>query len=264
MNIEELAPGEGGEGDELLIEDDQNSNAPKDDNTDDAQGPTIEGLAEKMGWTPEETWRGDPEKWKPADQFLESTVDINTGLSTKLKGMESKLDQVVRTSARITEQQVAKAREDVQAERQEAFDAGDTEAFNKAEEKLQTLNVPDPSVTPPETVAFIERNSSWWNSDADAQQYAVGLAGEVSKLPAAKQIEYVERKMKDVYPEYFPDKVKPKAPALNKPGARQAVKKTAGIASLPKEAQAMYRDYAKKGMTEKDFLEAWKEEAADE
>jgi|GEM_PF-3132963 len=255
MNIEELSPGEG---DEAVVLDEAQ---PEEDEPQVADPPSIEGLAGEMGWTPQETWRGDPEKWKPADQFLKTTVDINAGLSTKLKNMETTLERVSRTAERITEQQVAKARQEVMDKRQEAFDSGDNDAFNKAEQELQTLNVPAQSDLPPETKDFIERNASWWHTDSAAQQYAIRLADDVAQLPPSKQFEYVERKMKDIYPEYFPEKTKVKAPALNSPGARQAVKRDVGMASLPKDAQAMFKDYQRKGMTEKEFLDAWKEES---
>lgn len=253
MDTEELAPEEG-VAEELPVEEQEEQQE---------EEPGLEDIASTMGWSPKDNWRGDPDEWKPAGAFLQKTAEINRNLSSSVRSLESKLDNLSRTSARITEMQVEKARDEILADRQRAFDEGDTEAFNNADKKLQTLDVPVPQVEdPPEVQNFRQRNT-WFGQNEEASRLAVSTSDEYAKkgLSPAKQLEMAEREVKKVFPELFPAKAKP-AP-LNKPGARsQAQPKGFTMSTLPAEARKMADDYAKKGLSNEEFLKAYNEEVA--
>ena len=210
---------------------------------------SVEELATDMGWTPQEKWRGDPEKWKPADEFVRKTVDVNKGLGERLKGLETQISTMARTSAELTERAVAKERDRLLAERNEAFELGDQEAFNKAERELQTLPAVKPE--PPETISFKERNASWFNKDEEATAWAINRAGQLGQqgiISPARQLAIVEREARELFPEYFEEAPKPKAAPLNKPGNRGATPQAKGYSSLPKEVQDAAVDYEKRGV----------------
>lgn len=227
--------------------------APVIEEEQEAQPISVEELATDMGWTPQGTWRGDPEKWKPAADFVRKTVDINKGLGERLKGLETQISTMARTSAELTERAVTKERERLVAERQEAFEVGDHDAFNKAEKELQTL--PNVIAEPPETTSFKQRNAVWFEKDAEATAWAINRAGQLGQQginSPARQLAIVEREAKELFPEYFEEAPKPKAAHLNKPGNRGATPQAKGFSSLPKDVQDAALDYEKRGVCDRD------------
>jgi len=210
------------------------------------QPVSVDDLASEMGWKPQDQWKGDPDKWKPSDEFMRRTVDVNRNLSGKLRGLEEQVTHMARTSATIAEQAVRAEREKVLAEKQEAFDIGDAEAFNRADKKLETLNVPIVPQVAPEAQDFAARNK-WFNEDDEATRWAINRAGELGAqgLGPARQLAIVEREAKAMFPELFPAPVTPaKGPDLNRPGPRGGapqIKK--GFSSLPADVQKAALEY---------------------
>jgi len=225
---------------------------------------TLEGLASEMGWRPKEEWKGDPEKWKPAHEFMRATVDVNHKLGNRLKGVEEQLQRVARTSVTITEREVAKERERLLREREEAFDAGDREAFQRADRELAKVATVVEPIIPDETQSFVERNSNWFQKDPEATAWAVNRADELAKtgLGHARQLAIVEREAKQLFPEFFEaEKPKAKPAPLNNPGARSASPARKGFASLPPEAQKAALDFEKKrGINREEYAKIYYEE----
>ncbi len=225
---------------------------------------TLEGLAGEMGWRPKEEWKGDPDKWKPAQDYLRSTVDVNRKLGNRLKGVEDQLARVARTSVSITEREVAKERERLMQEREEAFDAGDREAFVRAERELAKVETVATPIVPDETHSFVERNANWFQKDKEATAWAVNRANELAAtgLGPARQLAIVEREAKTMFPEFFEaEKPKPKAAPLNTPGTRIAATSRKGFASLPADAQKAALDFeAKRGINREEYAKIYYEE----
>ena len=226
---------------------------------------STDDLAAEMGWTPKDTWRGDPAKWKPSDEFLKSTVNVNKNLSGSLKSLERQVQTMAATSAKLTEAAVKKARDEAMAKRQEAFETGDAEAFEKADQELKSV-ASEPVGPSPEGAEFAQKHASWFQKDEAATQYALRRADYYANdgLPPAKQIAAVERDMKEHFPEYFPDAPqRAKAVQLNNPGGRGAVPAAKGFTSLPKDVQAAALDYEKRGVcTKEDYAKTYYEEMA--
>lgn len=226
---------------------------------------SVDDLATEMGWTPQDKWRGDPEKWKPADEFVRRTVDVNRNLTGRLRGLEDQVTTMARTSAVLTERAVTEAREKILAERQEAFEMGDGEAFNRADKKLQELpTVPQVNIEPPEVRSFRERNA-WFGTDDQASAWAFNRAGELGKAgitDPARQLAIVEREAKQLFPEHFPEEgPKPKPAPLNKPGNRGSAPQAKTLSALPPGAQAMIKEYVSKGIcTVEEGVKAYFEE----
>jgi len=229
-----------------------------------AEPVTIEGLAGEMGWRPKEDWKGDPDKWKPAHEYVRSTVDVNRKVVNRLKGVEDQLARVARTSVSITEREVAKERDRLMQEREEAFDAGDRGAFQKAERELAKVATVAPPTVPDETHSFIERNANWFQKDQEATAWAINRTNELAAtgLGHARQLAIVEREAKQMFPEFFEaEKPKPKAAPLNTPGTRAAVSAKKGFASLPADAQKAALDFeAKRGINREEYAKIYYEE----
>ena len=226
---------------------------------------TIEGLAGEMGWRPKEEWKGDPDKWKPAQDYLRSTVDVNRKVVNRLKGVEDQLARVARTSVSITEREVAKERERLLQERDEAFDAGDREAFTRVERELaKVAEVAPAREVPAETKSFMERNSSWFEKDPVATAWAVNRSvelGERGITDYGAQLAIVEREVKQMFPEHFTTLPKAKPAPLNNPGTRVAATSRKGFASLPADAQKAALDFeAKRGINREEYAKIYYEE----
>lgn len=239
------------------------SDGVEDPSVDDV--PSLEDVAAQMGWSPQDQWKGDPEKWKPAHEFVRDTAEINTKLNTRLKGFEQRLDSVNRTNEAMMERALATQRNELLAKKKEAFDLGDFEGMQAAEKRLDELpeTVQSQPQTPPEAQAFIERHASWWGKDQEATAWASNRAGELAKmgLGPARQTAIVERELGQFFPEYATQKKsKPKPTQLTQPGRRSATKKELTLSDLPKEAQDAARYFEKKGVPVAEYLKSYKEQ----
>lgn len=229
--------------------------SPAEQEAQEAPAPrTIEDIAANMGWTPRESWRGDPDKWKPADQFVEHTAQVNSRLVTKLKSVEDQISNINRVNQTIMERELAKQREELLAARQEAFDVGDAAKFDEVNRKLGEM--PNAPVAPqPEVQGFIQKHASWWGKDQEATAWAVSRAGELAAkgIGPARQLQIVERELGQLFPEYAPqEKPKPKAVSLSQPGSRTSTSRAKGFSDLPKEAQDAAIDFEKRGRCSRD------------
>ncbi len=64
---------------------------------DDAGGADdIESRARLQGWVPKEEFKGDQEKWRPADEFVKRGEEIVPILKERTRTLESKLDEAQR------------------------------------------------------------------------------------------------------------------------------------------------------------------------
>lgn len=220
--------------------------APVEDETTEAN--PIEALASEMGWAPKEQFRGDPEDWKPADQFIRAGKDIQRNMSRELRELKSTVTNISRTSATLLEQQLAERDAYWQQQRNEAIDIGDRDAVAHADAQRAKIQQAMPTVqapVDPATESFTAKHAGWWQKDAEATQYAITRAGHYAEqgLSAARQLAAVEQDMKGVFPDLFPAPAKA-APQVARPGSRTAVtsSRTKGLHDLPAEAQAVARD----------------------
>lgn len=268
MVDDDLTP-EGEDGDDTVVLENEEAERPEAVDEQPSEPPSIEALAAKMGWSPKDQWRGDPDKWRPADDFIVTTVDVNRGLVSKLDNVERQLETMSRTSAKLTERAVQQERERLLKERQEAFEVSDSEAFNSANQKLNELEqqVPQNDGPTPEGRAFMERNAGWFGKDQEATGWFYNRCNELMKqgIGPARQIQIAEREGKQMFPELFgepAEQPKPKAAPLNKPGARGASTVKKGFATLPAHAQKAALEFEKAGKCTRDeYADVWHAEA---
>lgn len=147
-----------------------------DDAHDDAA--KIEERARRIGWVSKDEFRGDPEKWTPADEFLERgerTLPIllernrkiddrlgksekdNKALRDQLSEMNGTLKEARDTfvefrerTANVEKRAYERARAEIIAERDAAVASADPAAFREADARLTDLdkNAPKPAPAP--------------------------------------------------------------------------------------------------------------------
>src|SRR5438128_9458371 len=81
-----------------------------------ATTPSVEEIASRGGWVPQDKFRGPADKWKPAHEFLLDGHDIKDRLSRQLKDVSTTLETVKRTSAQIMQDKLREQHEKLAAE----------------------------------------------------------------------------------------------------------------------------------------------------
>lgn len=244
----------------------------------EAEAPraSIEDVASRMGWSPKDKWRGAPEKWKPADEFVISTAEVNRSLARDLKATKESVDRISRTSAQIAEREIERRLAELNARHDAAIDAGDKESAKRlGVEIAKTQAAPvQPAADP--VRAFRERNA-WYGKDPEASDLAYKTAEMAAREGAnhAEQMQQAEEVVRKRYPALFGEAEKPSKPepepapkapaAVNAPASRQGSKASQkrGVADLPPEAKRAMGDFVRRGRcSEEEYAEMyWKESA---
>lgn len=219
--------------------------APKLDMSDEEIG----GLARRLGWKPQEEYRGPPERWVDARAFVE-TADRNPAvmwsnlqtldkrhatLEREFRDTKTKLDQAVGMVSDLTEQSrtiseraYARARRELIAERDAAVEAGDKATFARVDTELSDLDKTKPTpkaaptqqpqpngqAAPPQEVQEWGRQNPWFYTDqalqGEANALHMTLLNTRPELSLADNLATVGRTIKALHPEKFPNRVTPK------------------------------------------------------
>lgn len=154
------------------------------------QDNEIETRARHMGWAPKEEFKGDPDKWVDADEFVKKGENImpilkerNRALEAKVSEMERTLNELREFHSKAEERAYKRALEDIKAKRKEAIANGDADAFEEAETQMEELREsrqkvvekPDKKAPSPEFVEWHSQNE-WYGADQKATAYAESIA----------------------------------------------------------------------------------------
>src|SRR3990167_3011505 len=74
---------------------------------DEAAAAALVTEATGMGWSPKESWRGDPEKWIDAETFVARGREVLPILRANNKQLQAKVDTLSGQLGRVTEQLTA-------------------------------------------------------------------------------------------------------------------------------------------------------------
>lgn len=177
---------------------------------------SIEEKAKSIGWLPKEQFRGDPDKWVPAEKYIEKGENfipflqadkrrLEGALSAtnqKVSALESSLREATETIEALKEfrtelnkERVEEAREQLVGGIKAAREAGDVEGEERLREKLaetrqalkETTKVtetkpiekgPDPMESP-EWKDFVA-NNPWWSEDPVMRAASVALGQDLA------------------------------------------------------------------------------------
>jgi hypothetical protein len=231
---EELAPDEG-EALELAPDEQQEPEA-------DTPEPIV-NLATELGWVPKDQFRGDPDKWKPADQFIRAGRDIQQTTAKELRSLRDQVERMGSVTETIAQDRVAQARVQWEAEMARAVEDGDTAAAMKLARQEPTAKTA--GTTPDATVQQWAAKNTWMDTDP----LAASVAREVSNRLAAEgydtaaQLAAAEKEVKRRFPEHFPAATK--APPATQTGAARnpnPSNRVKGFADMPPAIQRVARD----------------------
>ena len=251
---------------------------PGDEGEDDEPPPPpdpVDELARTMGWRPKEQFKGDPNLWKPAKDYIKAGAEIQRGLSRDLKELRGTVDTMTRTQAAILEQTLAEQRDKLVARYNRAVEDGDAQTSFQVGRQIDNLNgqaqalQPQPQIqpAPPEAIDWVERNT-WFNQDPLARDLALAVAERYANAghDAETQLAAAEREVRKLYPHLFGAASKP-PPEVHQPGGRSGSggRKGSTYADLPLAAKEVARDMAERGVIpnkEAYAIQYWKNQKA--
>jgi len=174
---------------------------------------SVEEKALEMGWSPKEKWRGDPEKWVDAADFVKRGEEIlpilrhnNQQLlatqgqlkkelqdeKERREAIEKQLKELADFQAEEVARQVKERTKELRQKIREAREAGDTTREDELTDELEEVRTrpapsPPPAATPappagapdPSFVAWSAANKDWWQVDIEKTSLAIGIATKI-------------------------------------------------------------------------------------
>lgn len=188
----------------------------------------VEVRAREKGWRPQDEFKGNPDDWVDAKEFVgrEKLFDKIRELKGDLHRQANKFDkdmEVISKHLSETEERAyAKAKKELQAQRRVALKEENPDAVEAIEENLEQLEkekqaalakIPKPMVQTGPTPAFQEfqEKNQWFKLNSagmpenemteDAIAIGTGYAAAHPNLSHSEVLKYVAKKVKAMYPE---------------------------------------------------------------
>jgi len=208
-------------------------------------------FATLQGWTDKESYKGDPERWKTAKQFVEdgnkhATIlkERNKKLVDQVSELQSTMTQLVEDQNKQKEKAVKKAINELKVQKAEAINESDGEKVNQIDEEIDRLKE-EAKPAPPSNAEFDAwlANNSWYETDMELKGEANMLAKAYIDAGSFKTMQEVykavERKIKREFPDRFENPNK-KEPSAMSEGSHSKTSSKAGnsYSDLPQDAKA--------------------------
>lgn len=228
------------------------------DNGDD-KAAEIEAEARKMGWTSKEEFKGDPSKWRPADEFVERGKSMLPIVQAKVRKQETEIAELKQTVrdfqdhlTKTEKNAYEKAMRDLRQERADAIANGDAEGFDRADQRIEELKA-DAQAKAAKAAQrkddaqdhvydeWASRNKAIVD-DPEMSEYAefVGqsLRNKGEKATGVEFLDMVADKVKARFPDKFTNPRREKAAPAVEGGAPGARKAGTSYADMPADARA--------------------------
>lgn len=227
-----------------------------------------ESRAKRLGWVPLEDFKGDPNKHRSAEEFLErgetllpilkrDNDKLHEGMSRlerRLADQEKTFGQFAEFATKAEERAYKRALSELEAKRDAAIETADVNAAKSAQRQIDELNkdaaaVPkvtkteeQPAVDP--TVSAWIRENDWFDKDPALRGFALKVFDRLEKATPGRakseMLAETKQKVMEKFPEDFG--INPKregAGAVNEPGGGTAPRKKSGktYEDLPAEAK---------------------------
>ncbi|MDE2099601.1 MAG: hypothetical protein KGL39_20280 [Patescibacteria group bacterium] len=227
-----------------------------------------ETKARRLGWVPKEEFRGDPDKWRPADEFLERGERIlplvlkdNDRLHARLTEVEGALKEtkeaakeLLTFTSKSEERAYNRAKAEIEARIEAAASTADPNAVRQGMRELDALNADHRKVEPKpaqqtQTVQIDPviqdwiRKEEWFSKSPALNSYATEVFGEIERnapgMSRSDMLAETKRRTMDKFPEKFginPNRDQPAAVA-SPSGAVQRKSRAKTYDDLPADAK---------------------------
>lgn len=223
--------------------------------------------AQKMGWVPQEEWKGDPDKWRPAEEFVERGENIIPILRDKVSKLEKdnaaiaalnqrEIENIKRESYERAKREYDQKLLDLEAQEAQAFAEQDAAAFQEAKRKKKQLAPPAPP-QPQRNVEFEQwcDKNPWYTEDDELREYADFVGGRIAAqyqardgsltIPLSELYEKVKERVKKMHPAKFENPNRNTPPAVEGNSPKPGGTKKKGWDTLPPSAKKQYERLAK-------------------
>jgi hypothetical protein len=251
-----------------MIDETEGQDATEVDTTQEDVGSSeteteVEVRARKDGWVPREEWRGDPDIWRDADEFVERGENIKEISRERLDTAHSEIERLKTVVnnlggviSQVSEREYAKAFADIQQRQRAAVRNSDQGAFEAAERDRKlvesSLRGDNPESKPPAEVLAWESKNQWFNKDSAMTRLAIGYLDDVQAekpgLPLSGQLDEVSNLVRKAYPAKFGESGGRGAPHVEGGGQQRAGTGSGKAADLPPEARAHGKRYVEEGL----------------
>lgn len=229
--------------------------------TQDAQPSKFEAAARSGGWVPKEQFKGDPEKWLEAEDFVLKAAEILPHVTKELREARGEIKGVQKTLADFAEHHsktelraYQRALKELETQIEQAASIGDVAGVKAATNELIELQkdaTPAPKAAqgePPEFTSWKEKNP-WFGEDEALTAATVAIANKVEKegYSGAAHIREVDKRLKEKFPQLFENPARKQAAPVE--GGQSAPKpRGKTYTDLPAEAKAACDDFVKRGL----------------
>lgn len=190
----------------------------------------IEALAREMGWTPKEDFKGDDADFVDAETYIRRGRDIQESMRKSLKeqkqqlaAMSNSLAELKSHNEKVYKAEIARLKKELtslKTQKKEAIEEGDVDRVNDIDEQIDVIKESissekeEPATTnqPPENPEFNEwlKNNQWYLEDDEMARYADSIAATHRGISFKRIAKLVDKSIREVFPDKFPDKQKTK------------------------------------------------------
>jgi hypothetical protein len=199
----------------------------------------VDTEARSMGWVPKDEWKGDPDKWRPSDEFVQRGKEILPIVRSQLEreksktaDLEKRLDEATATLKRVDrmtaialERQKTQILSEFEAKKEAAVETGDRDAYRRvseqeraalksleddAKEAAKDTETPDKSGLSARDKAAVDEwvaENTWFNSSrllrAAADDHFDDVAKEMPGATMAERLTEVRKRVAEDFPNKF-------------------------------------------------------------
>jgi hypothetical protein len=241
--------------------------------------------AKGMGHIPKEEFRGDPEKWVPADKYVERAENLMPILKSQLGKYEGEISSLKATvdSQKKTTEKILKMNEKTQelaydravkdvTEKQAKFvEDGNVDEWRRLENEKEKIERPEPVVVeePVQNPVFDQWKVSndWYLKDQKLTEYAnyrgEKIQAENPTFAYSDVLSKVEAEIKETFPDKFENPNRAKPSVVDSGATREIVaKKGSGYSDLPSDAKTICDQNVSQGLykSKEDWVKSYSEE----
>ena len=232
------------------------------------QENSIEQEAKAQGWVPQDEFKGDPSKWRSAEEFVERGKQITPilkerneklvrdieRLNSKLESQGEAVQELIQYYSKAEQRAYQKAFNELKTKQREAVEIGDTAAYEAAEREIDELTKTPPpqpkapkaqNEPPAEYFDFLEENK-WYAEDRELAEYADFIGTRLVGTVKSNKDFYAEvaKRVKARFPEKFDNPKRSTAQAVEGAGSPPKAKGR-GYNDLPADAKAQCDRFVK-------------------
>jgi hypothetical protein len=231
----------------------------------------VELEARNQGWVPQDEWQGDPDKWRPAKEYVDRGELLRRieGQSKSLKETQQALKQLADMHKKVREVEYNRALTDLKSQKKAAMVEGDLMRVAEVEESIDYLKeqqqivsqdpiIPEVPHTPQALVSW-EGENRWYKSDRAMTAFANDLAAELrgQGYGLEQALKEIDKQVRVEFPHKFRNTSKPTASAVE--GVSKPRKSSEAV-ELSEEQRRVARKFIQMGAfkNEQEYLDQLK------